>query len=92
VALDTFYCQDFILDMKHLQDTIEKADEEIGIYPLWLCPAKHLSPHKGQEDMAIFDKDDLQVDIGVYGFSSKANFDGQKVQRTMEEFITHRKG
>jgi hypothetical protein len=42
------------------------VDEETAIYPIWLCPTRHVVI-KGMEHMSTFKKDDVHVDIGIYG-------------------------
>ncbi len=36
------------------------------MYPLWLCPTRHLIP-EGLEHLAFFRREDLHIDVGVYG-------------------------
>ena len=54
--------------MDHVKKAMELADKEFGTYPMWLCPLRHRVP-KGMEGLSIFNKDDLEVDIGAYGYS-----------------------
>ena len=62
-----FVCQDFGFRLDQLKDALIFTDAETEIYPIWLCPTRHVVI-KGMEHMSIFKKDDVHVDIGIYGF------------------------
>ncbi len=65
-VLDNFVCQDFGVKIENLEPVMAKVDEECDVYPLWLCPTRHLVP-KGLEHLAFFRREDLHIDVGVYG-------------------------
>ncbi len=68
-TVQTFVCQDFIMDIKYLKESLLFFDKTMSIYPLWMCPAKHPVP-KGLEEHTIFEKNMLQIDIGLYGYET----------------------
>ena len=40
--VDNFVVQDFGIPSKYLKESVEFFDDTVGIYPLWLCPARAL--------------------------------------------------
>ncbi len=60
-------CQDFGFRLDQLKEALIFCDKETEIYPIWLCPARHVVI-PGMEHMSIFKKDDVHVDIGIYGY------------------------
>ena len=67
LQVHNFVCQDFGFRLDQLKDALIFGDAETEIYPVWLCPTRHVVI-KGMEHMSIFKKDDVHVDIGIYGF------------------------
>ena len=59
-------CQDFIFKLEYLKEAIEKVDDATGIYPIWLCPSRFPIPD-GMEHLTIAKREDVYVDIGIYG-------------------------
>lgn len=62
--------QDFAIPFPNAESFIEYVREELGIYPLWLCPVR--ANHKDQQiTRRPFHlgsmPDELALDIGVYG-------------------------
>ena len=68
--INNFVCQDFGIRIEDLRPLMEVVDEETKVYPLWLCPTRHVVP-EGLESLNFFRKDDLHIDVGVYGYMSK---------------------
>ncbi len=65
-VLDNFVCQDFGVEIEKLEPMMAKVDEECDVYPLWLCPTRHLVP-EGLDHLSFFRREDLHIDVGVYG-------------------------
>jgi hypothetical protein len=42
------------------------CDTTFGIYPVWLCPARHLQSPKLRH-LAAYKPDELLIDVGIYG-------------------------
>ena len=72
LQVHNFVCQDFGFRLDQLKDALIFGDAETEIYPIWLCPTRHVVI-KGMEHMSIFKKDDVHVDIGIYGFVNLVN-------------------
>ena len=61
-----FVCQDFGFHLKDLKKALEYSHQIYEVYPIWLCPSRHcIKP--GLEEFSIFRKEDIHVDIGIYG-------------------------
>ena len=80
---DDFVVQDFGIPMKYLETAIEFFDDEVGIYPLWLCPGRCLDTGPIQ---AMKDDDPISIDIGIYGPCHKPNYNKVKTLRKLEKF------
>ncbi len=65
--IETLVCQDFIIDVEHLKDSLEFFDKSVKMGTVWLCPTKRPVP-KGPEDFENLDKDGIKIDIGLYGY------------------------
>lgn len=61
-----FVLQDFGFLLQDLKKALEYCHEIYEVYPIWLCPSRHIV-HEGLEEFSIFRKEDCHVDIGVYG-------------------------
>eukprot|EP00921_Rhytidocystis_pertsovi_P008969 GHVQ01014524.1.p1 GENE.GHVQ01014524.1~~GHVQ01014524.1.p1 ORF type:complete len:501 (+),score=46.83 GHVQ01014524.1:113-1615(+) len=90
-ALDELVIQDFIFQMRDMKEALRMVDNDAGVYPLWLCPAIHPVPESIQ-DLVYFDKTAVHVDVGIYGWAKKPNFDRVGVQRKWERFAIDHKG
>uniref|UniRef100_A0A0K2UHG8 Delta(24)-sterol reductase n=1 Tax=Lepeophtheirus salmonis TaxID=72036 RepID=A0A0K2UHG8_LEPSM len=64
--IDNFICQDFGFELDNLEDALRFVDEQCKVYPLWICPTRHLIP-KHLEDYSQFHKDTIHIDVGIYG-------------------------
>ena len=64
-----YFIQDFYVPFEKTLEFLEYSNDNLGIYPIWLCPmkptrqAQNLSPHFGTANML--------VDVGIYGQSEK---------------------
>ena len=83
-ATDNFVCQDFGLPLGLLKDGLEFYHETVEVYPIWLCPAKAMDtgPIKS---IKIESNEPIHVDVGIYGYSPKKDFDSHKALRDMEK-------
>ena len=88
-VLDKFVCQDFGIKLEDLKEMVEEVDEVTQVYPLWLCPTRHMIP-EGLEHLAFFKREDIHIDVGVYGFTEKPEYDRVESQRRMERFVIDR--
>lgn len=90
-ATNNFVLQDFGLPLRHLKKGIEFYHEQVEVYPVWLCPAKAFDtgPVHAVKDES---KDPIHVDIGLYGYSPKPNFDAHEALRKMEKFTREHAG
>ncbi len=80
-----FVCQDFGFKMETLKKTLEFCHENYEVYPIWLCPTRHVV-HEGLEELSIFKREHCHVDIGLYGYSPIKGYDPIEHQRRMERF------
>jgi hypothetical protein len=85
-VLDTFVCQDFGVTIDKLEPMMAAVAEVTNVYPIWLCPTRHLIP-EGLEHLAFFRREDLHIDVGVYGYSKLPNFDRVAAQKKLERFV-----
>jgi len=82
--------QDMLVPIADLKASIELFHREVAIYPIWLCPFKlpanpgMLKPHTNKEEMF--------VDVGVYGVPNNERFDAEKTTRKVEEFVRNVNG
>ncbi|XP_040577304.2 LOW QUALITY PROTEIN: delta(24)-sterol reductase-like [Lepeophtheirus salmonis] len=83
--INNFVCQDFGFSLTQLKEALEFVDEQTKVYPIWLCPIKHIPP-KHIEDMDHYTIDTVHVDVGVYGSSPVPNLDQGKVQKILEKY------
>ena len=68
-ALKTFFCQDFVVNIKTIKKSIEFFHENLKIYPIWICPTvlkldEDSKPHYANIG---FDEDKMFIDVGLYG-------------------------
>ena len=68
-----FVCQDFGYELKQLKQSLIFVDKETKIYPLWLCPTRHVLP-KEIEHLSLFRKEEVHVDVGIYGYVVNGSF------------------
>lgn len=82
--------QDMLIPLSELKSSIELFHREVEIYPIWLCPFK-LPAHPGMLTSPS-NKDDMFVDVGVYGVPKNERFDAEKTTRRIEEFVRNVSG
>ncbi|CAB4056693.1 DHCR24 [Lepeophtheirus salmonis] len=83
--IDNFICQDFGFELDNLEDALRFVDEQCKVYPLWICPTRHLIP-KHLEDYSQFHKDTIHIDVGIYGFSPIPNLKQAVTQKAFEKY------
>ncbi|HSW97804.1 MAG TPA: FAD-binding protein [Candidatus Saccharimonadales bacterium] len=78
------FLQDFYIPFSKTKDFIDFTNQQLGIFPLWLCPIRstnspqYLSPHYLKEDMLI--------DVGIWGTIPK-NKDITHVNKLFEDYV-----
>ncbi|KAI6179109.1 FAD-binding PCMH-type domain-containing protein [Aphelenchoides besseyi] len=82
--------QDLLIPLTHLNDAVKLIDEEIGVYPLWLCPFKlpsypGLIRNRSGADL-IF------IDVGIYGNAERKHYDARESTRKLEKFVRDAQG
>lgn len=82
--------QDFGYNLHELKEGLAFVDKETKIYPLWLCPTRHCIPD-GMEHLSLFKKEDVHVDVGIYGDCPIQGFDFVGSQKRMERYAIERK-
>ena len=71
--------QNILVPMQHMEAFIDICDEELRIYPLWICPVRNL--HSSDS------KNNLVANIGIYG-RLKLQIELQKDSwRRIEKFL-----
>ena len=75
--------QDFMIPLSHLKKCLRFLWSEVGVNPLWLVPAR-LNVHKehGLQPRC----DEIYIDVGVYGFCYKKDYNRNDVLRQCEKF------
>lgn len=82
--------QDMLVPLKTLGEALNVFDQELKLYPLWLCPFKlyarpgMVHPHG--------DSDEMYVDIGAYGSPKQPHFSTVPSTRKLEAFVLEKKG
>ncbi len=83
--------QDILVPVSTLAKTLDFIDQEIDLYPLWLCPCKLFStPIKGMVGPA--GKEEMFVDVGIYGEPRIENYQARETVRILEAFVRGVKG
>jgi delta24-sterol reductase len=86
-----FICQDMLVPINNLAESLLCFNEHTGIYPLWLCPHRlYREPHQGMiypaKDVKVGDYQ-MFVDIGAYGFSPIPGLRAPIAVRSVEKFV-----
>ena len=71
--------QDMLIPLTDLKASIELFEKEVEIYPIWLCPFK-LAAQPGMLRCPA-DKEEMCVDVGVYGVPRNPNFQAEATTR-----------
>jgi delta24-sterol reductase len=89
--------QDYLLPIDKLHECMDLGDQELGVYPVWLCPyvnKKH--PHDGLMHPHS-SKDEMYIDVGYYGLPSPKrnpvllNCDMNELCERMEDWMIKNK-
>jgi len=86
-----FIIQDFCISIENVESFINKVFQEIGIFPLWLCPSpttkkpQILSPHFLPSPSSFF------VNVGIYGISPTAHAPSELVHQ-LEQWTKEAQG
>lgn len=83
--------QDMLVPLTKLNQSVELFEREFKIYPLWMCPFK-LPNNPGMLRPGNGKKEEMYVDIGVYGVPKSANFNPKISTRNVEKFVRDVKG
>lgn len=81
--------QDMLVPLKRLQDTLEFFDENLKVYPLWICPF-NLPSNPGFVHPEG-NSSEMYVDIGAYG-EPQVKFNAVESTRKVEEYVRNNKG
>jgi len=82
--------QDMLVPLPDLKASIELFHREVEIYPIWLCPFR-LSAQAGMLSSPS-NRDEMFVDVGVYGVPKNDRFDAERTTRKIEEFVRNVSG
>nr|XP_053640235.1 delta(24)-sterol reductase-like isoform X1 [Cherax quadricarinatus] len=84
------FIQDMLVPLTVMKEALAFFEEEVKIYPIWLCPFKlpanpgMLHPLNGEE--AVF------IDIGTYGKPGVPSYEPTHTTRRIEKFVRKHKG
>ena len=85
-----FFVQDFYLPFNKSLKLLKFSEENIGIYPIWLCPIK--STDKNQKLSPHYLEDKMLMDVGIWGKNEKYKADKVGLNRRFEEFVKSQNG
>jgi len=90
-ATNNMVVQDFGFPLGYLKKAIEFFHEQVEVYPIWLCPAKAMDtgPVNALKDES---KESIHIDVGLYGYSPKPDYNADKTLKTMEKFARDNAG
>jgi hypothetical protein len=86
----SFFIHDYVTDFDAAADLISYADTIVGIYPIWLCPIRTFHA-KEKISPTNVSREDIVLDIGVYGRSKKYTTDKQGTNNKIERYATAHK-
>lgn len=72
--------------MKDLEGSIENLENDLKIYPIWLC-AFILYPNPGLVHPKNMNSSEMYVDIGLYGTPHVNNYEPRETTRKIEKFV-----
>lgn len=91
--------QDMLVPINTLSKSLEVFHQEIGIYPLWLCPFRIHESSSMDRTIPLkqgfihpLPEDNLFVDIGAYGNPTVAGFKAKDTCRRLEDYVRKCKG
>ena len=76
-----------LIPLPDLKASIELFHREVEIYPIWLCPFR-LHAQAGMLSSPS-NRDEMFVDVGVYGVPRNDRFEAEKTTRIIEEFVRY---
>ncbi|CAD5210566.1 unnamed protein product [Bursaphelenchus okinawaensis] len=82
--------QDLLVPLSTLEDSINLIDQEVGTYPLWICPFNLPSMPGLLRNRTGANV--LFVDIGIYGNAEREQYQAAKSTRKLEKFVREAKG
>ncbi|XP_059096258.1 delta(24)-sterol reductase-like [Tigriopus californicus] len=82
-----FVLQDYIVPVEHVAKVLELNETEFHIYPVWLCPTRHLDC----SEYRTHSPQDILIDVGIYGFEERRG-DRKLGQRRLEDFTVDNQG
>lgn len=84
----TFIKQNLLIPLKHIEAFLDLCDEELRLYPLWLCPVlEKVSDVAGSNQKLHHNNNSMMINVGIYG-RWKSHKDDQPVSwRRVEQFM-----
>ncbi|CAH0390700.1 unnamed protein product [Bemisia tabaci] len=82
--------EDFLVPLKTLKECLIYFESKVNIYPIWLCAFK--LPNDPGLLHPTGEKEELFVDIGLYGEPKVKHYDSVKTTKDMELFVGDKKG
>ncbi|MGH8569065.1 MAG: FAD-binding oxidoreductase, partial [Gammaproteobacteria bacterium] len=95
---DRHVCQDILVPITYLEETIEFFHATFECYPLWLCPHRTLrtEPQGSLKPSARVSDYEMYVDVGAYGIPGAVlrgePYDSRRAVRTMQDFVMAHRG
>jgi delta24-sterol reductase len=93
---EQFMVQDMLLPLQRLRETMEFIDNNLSVYPIWLCP--HLVVNHSVGGMlrptraASKEPREMFVDIGIYGVPQRQPFHHVARTRELEALVREYEG
>ena len=84
------YLKDMLVPLSELRAAMEMLDRELELYPIWLCPFKLFAQAGMLRSPA--NRDEMFVDIGLYGAPQSDQFAPEKTLRKVEQFVRNSGG
>ena len=79
-----FFIQDICFPIEHTEKFLEFLDENLSIYPIWICPLK---PAKKAEFLCShYQNTELVLNVGIWGRTNKYLRDPMQKNRDVEKF------
>ncbi|ULT80655.1 hypothetical protein L3Y34_010898 [Caenorhabditis briggsae] len=77
--------QDMLIPLENLEECVTLFDEEVEIYPLWLCPF-YLKYQPGLMRLKNATSK-MYVDVGAYGVTTKKGYHHARTTRVLEKYV-----
>lgn len=65
--------QDYLIPLEKLHECMDMCDEELGVYPVWLCPYVNKKHPMDGLHHPHSQSDEMYIDVGYYGLPSKTS-------------------